>query len=230
MDRKRICIFIDGALRIPNFKKTYELFKHSMFNSNVDEFDMEVEGTDETDKGECEGGNEDDTPSNNGPGFEEARFFWSKEIESPEVEAFYAKKKVVKEDEDLIQSDYKEYFYSNEHWEKFMEDYSFAIYGDGELPFKKDVDLLNIAQTYLFDVILVDEFYTTRKKSNTFYYLSKIRITPQAVLFLGPGQKVNESTYFGVWNPKVNKGQVNKEGFGDFEMWLKDLEQQLVTA
>lgn len=217
MERKRIAVFIDFTLRIPSFSKTYEGFRDSMFNSNKDEFDTEEE-VDVMEDGEI--------PEENFV-LDASRFFWSEESKNPEIGTFYAKKKITKEDCDLVNTDLREYFYSEDHYKKFIEDYSFNLYGDGDLPYKKDADLLNIAQTYLFDVILIDEFETTRKKSNTFYYLSKIRVTPQAVLFLGPGQKVNEDTYFGVWNPKVNKDQVNKEGYSEFEMWLKDLEQKI---
>lgn len=207
-ERKRIGIFIDYSLRIPSFGKSYTLFKTELFSDKILEHEIEIDGE------------EIDTNTS------AARFYWKKELEDKDVEDFYFKKIFDGEDSELKGSDFKEYFYNTSHWEKFIEDYSFNLYGDAEAPFKKDIDLLNITQTHLFDVILIDEFYSTRKKSNTLYYLSKIRILPQAVLFLGKGQNINESTYFGIWNPQKNKEQENKENLGEFEIWLKDLEYQ----
>lgn len=221
--RERIAVFIDYAIRIPNFNKTYTHFKNAIFNNNEGEYDLDAEvNRDDEEEEKIERPEENILP-------DAFRFFWSKELENPEVESFYSKKTVEKDDYELKGSNFKEYFYSESHWMKFMEDYSFNLYGDAELPYKKDIDLLNIAQTHLFDVMLVDEFYTTRKKSNTFFYLSKIRITPQGVVFLGPGQQLNEASYLGIWNPKKDSEQMNKEGFGDFEIWLKSLEQQIKT-
>lgn len=217
--RERIAIYIDFALRIPSFKKTYTQFKNSIFNNIEKEYDIDGEVSHEE--------IDEERPDENIlPDI--FRFFWSKELENPEIENFYLKKTVEKEDAELYNSDYKDFFYSEEHWKKFMEDFSFNLYaGEAEVPFKKDIDLLNITQTYLFDVILVDEFYTTRKKSNTFFYLSKIRITPQGVVFLGPGQEINEKNYFGVWNPKKYPEHINKDGYGEFEIWLKELEKKV---
>ena len=206
--RKRIGIFIDYALRIPPFNKVYKNFKQSIFTEETEQFEIESNTNESPELGITD----------------LSRFFWRKELENKKIEDFYLKKKFEGDDLELRNSDFKEFFYNEEHWKKFIEEYSFNLFADAEVPFKKDVELLNIVQTHLFDVILIDDFFSKRKKSNTFYYLSKIRIVPQAVLFLGPGQKINKDTYYGVWNPKENKEQENKEGLGEFENWLKELE------
>lgn len=214
--RKRLGIFIDYALRIPSFTKSYFTFKQAMFADKVDEFEVENK-SEENDLEELASMTD------------LSRFFWKKELENSDIEDFYVKKTFEEDDYTLKNSDFKEFFYNEEHWKKFIEDYSFNIYGDADVPNKKDIDLLNITQSHLFDVILIDEYYATRKKLNTFFYLAKIRVCPQAVLFLGPGQNIDEKSYYGIWNPKVNKDQENKEGYGEFENWLKELEANLKT-
>jgi hypothetical protein len=207
-NRKRIAIFIDYALRVPSFNNAYSAFKKELFADTQHQFDVD----DMAEEGEQQ---QDSSVVN---------FYWREQLKNKDVEDFYVKSKVEKEDADLINSDFKEYFYNTEHWQKFIEDYSFNLYADAEVPCKNDVVLINITQQYLFDVVLVDEYITTRKKSNTLFYLSKIRVFPQSVLFLGPGQQVNEANYFAIWNPKKDDLQINQEGMGEFEMWLKGLE------
>jgi len=59
-----------------------------------------------------------------------------------------------------------------------------------------------MAQTYLFDVVLIDEIQFARKKSNTFYFLSKARVLPFSVLFVAVNQTINKESYLAIWNPK----------------------------
>lgn len=215
ISRKRIAVYIDFSLRTPNFIATYNLFKESLFKTNVDFF---TEETNDIDKQE------------DNIGIDVARFYWKAEMEKPECEEFYLRTVMKGEDYDLRSVDLSKFFYNAEHYKKFLEEYSFNLYAEAETTCKKDIEFLNIAQSHLFDVILIDEYIVTRKKLNTFFFLSKARITPQAVIFLGPGQNINEETYFGVWNPKKYSEQENKEGYGNFEMWLKELESKSNNA
>ena len=210
--RKRVAIYIDYSVRSPNFIGAYNLFKQSLFKpveEYVTEESTDIDAQEET------------------MGIDITRFYWKAELSNPECEDFYIKT-IIKEGIDNYDlRDWNKYFYKEEHMKKFLEEYTFNLYADAEAPCKKDIEFLNIAQSHLFDVILIDEYLVTRKKLNTMYFLSKVRVLPQAIIFLGPGQNIDESTYFGVWNPKKNLEQENREGEGGFEMWLKELESKI---
>lgn len=194
--RKKIGVYIDYCLRIPSFNNAYLQLKEFMFKSKDENFELEGEAI--------------------------FRSFWETEIVKPEVEAFYLKN--IPSDDDMKEKEWRKYFFNEEHFFKFLEDFSYNLYVDAEVPFKKDIELLNITQKYLFDVVLIDEYLTTRKKNNTFFYLSKTRLTPYSVIFLKDGEKLDEEEYIGIWNPKSNKDQENGEGMSEFELWLKELE------
>lgn len=201
-ERKKIAVYIDYSLRTPSFYKTYSLFLNFIFD-NGENKDLE------------------DTP---------VSFFWKSELTKPEVKEFYLKQKnktLSTDDYEYKDLNFADFFYNEEHYKNFLEEYTFNLYANADSPSNKDIQLLNIAQSFLFDVILIDEYIFPRKKLNTFYFLSKQRIMPGAVLFLGPGQSISEESYFAIWNPKKYPDQINGNDYGDFEIWLKDLESQL---
>ena len=200
MSRRKIAIYIDYSLRIPNFTTAYEAFKADLFSDRA----FGVTAEDEITKNDL-------------------RFYWSEQMKDPKVESFYVSKKVPESNMEL-KGKFDDYFYSNDHLLKFIDDYSYNIYVDTQMPNPQDVEVINIAQELLFEVVLIDEYYSKRKKSNTLFYLSKIRAYPQSIIFLGNGQKINEDNYFGIWNPKVDPSQVNKIGDKTFIEWLKSLE------
>lgn len=200
--RKKIAIYLDYSLRIPNFISAYEVFKKSLFSDNA--FGITTE--DEITK-------------------DDLRFYWVEQMKIPDIENFYFKKKLPISNMD-IKGNFQEYFYNNDHFNKFIDDYSYNMYVDTQVPNPQDVEILNIAQELLFEVVLIDEYYTKRKKSNTLFYLSKIRIYPQSIIFLGNGQKINPENYFGIWNPQENPEQINKVGNKTFIEWLKSLESK----
>lgn len=194
--RKKIAIFIDYTIRVPFFNTIFSGFKQYMFENLQDEIDQEGDFL--------------------------LRDFWKEEIKKKEVEAFYMP--LNPNEDDYENKDFRKYFYNEEHFFKFIEDYSFALFSDGTVPNNKDVDMINIAQKHLFDVVLIDEYLSTRKKLNTFFYLSKIRVTPQSIVFLKEDELLDETEFLAVWNPKKNKDQVNGPNLGEFENWLKELE------
>jgi hypothetical protein len=209
--RKKIGVYIDYALRSPNFIGAYNLFKSSLFKTT------EEYVTEETSDVEAQDDN---------MGIDVTRFYWKQQLSDPNCEDFYIKSFIKEGTDNYDLRDWRKYFYTDEHYKKFLEEFTFNLYADAEAPCKKDIEFLNIAQSHLFDVILIDEYIVTRKKLNTMYFLSKVRVMPQAVIFLGPGQNIAEETYFGIWNPKKNSDQENREGEGGFEMWLKELESK----
>lgn len=210
MERKKIAVYIDYAIRVPNFIETYNKFKESLFVVDVDHETEDIKDTEETEET---------------IGLDLSRFFWKAELEKPEVERFYLHS-VIKETNNYNLKNWEPYFFNKEHYNKFLEEYSFNLFVDCEVACKRDIDFLNIAQSHLFDVVLIDEYIVSKKKLNTFFFLSKSRVLPLMVVFLGPGKKIAEENYFGVWNPKVNSEQINEEGEGGFEMWLKELEDK----
>jgi len=197
--RPKVAVFIDYTLRTPLFSTVFAAFKQYMFTGLQDNQDLEGDIL--------------------------LRNFWQEEIKKPEVEQFYMKS--IPPEDDINTKRWLKYFYNDEHYMRFIEDYSFNLYVDASVPCNKDVELLNIAQKYLFDVVLVDEYYNSRKKTNTFFFLSKTRVTPHSVVFLKEGDKLNEEEFLGIWNPKINSQQINGENLGEFEMWLKELESKL---
>lgn len=212
MSRKRIAVHVDFAIRTPNFISAYTLFKKSLFGTNTDEFSTETQ--------------QDIDPQEDTMGLNTERFYWKAELSNPECEEFYIKSHIKDDLDNYDIRDWDKYFFKPEHKKKFEEEYSFNLYADAEECCKRDIHFLNTAQSELFDVFIIDDYIIPRKKLNTMYFLSKVRVMPQAVVFLGPGQNIDPSTYFGVWNPLKNTDQINKEGEGDFEMWLKELEAQ----
>ena len=181
MKRQKVLIYIDYTLRIPSFNKAYNSLKQYMFENNNEEYELEGDAI--------------------------LRDFWLEEIKKPEVSNFYLK--TIAPSNDLDNKNWLEYFFSLDHYKKFLEDYSYNLYVDAEVPSNKDIQIIDIAQKHLFDVVLVDEFLNTRKKSNTLFYLSKIRVLPYSVIFIKEDEKLDEKEYFAIWNPKVFKDQIN---------------------
>lgn len=201
--RQKIAIYIDYSLRTPSFNRAFSALKEYLFSDNDNSFEIEDAET--------------------GP----IRDFWQQEILKEDVAEFYGKATAEISDYELREKDLRKFFYNEDHYKKFIEDYSFNLFADCEAPCKRDIEYLNIAQTYLFDVVLVDEYLSTRKKQNTFFYLSKSRITPYSIIFLKEGEQLNADDYFGVWNPKKEFEHENGDGLGAFENWLKELETKL---
>lgn len=199
MKRKKVAVYIDYALRTPNFETTFASLKQYMFDGLHDEMEVETED-----------------------GF--LRDFWKEEVKNPHIEQFYIKQTPTNK---IMFKDWVKCFYNEEHFKKFIEDYSFNLFVDAEIPCNKDIEMLNIAQRYLFDIVLVDEYMSTRKKSNTFFFLSKTRLIPYSVLFLKIGETLDPDEYLGIWNPQTNSEQYNAENEGAFELWLKELESQI---
>jgi len=204
MERKKVGIFIDFAIRIPSFNNSYTIFKKQLFDDKHNDFDEGEENVLDT-----------------------IRFYWKNQLKDPLIEEFYVKTICKKTDLELKNSDWREYFFNEEHYKKFIEDYSFNLYSDAEVICKKDIDIINIAQQYLFDIVLIDEYMVNRKKANTMYFISKSRLLPFSLVFWVYDRPFDESEYFAVWNPKKNSEQENGEGLSTFELWFKDLELRL---
>ena len=201
--RKKIAVFVDYSIRIPSFKAAYDNFKQEMFANKLEDIpERDV----------------DNDPMAN---------YWAKEVVKPEVQDFYGTKYAPENDMDMKAVDMRHYFFNDEHYERFVDEYSYNMYVDSDIPTKDDIALLNLAQQKLFDVTIVDEVRSRRKISNTLFFLSKNAIYPQSIIFLMPGQNINLDNYIGVWNPRVNPDQVNSHGNKTMLNWLMELEKQV---
>jgi hypothetical protein len=195
--RNKVAIFIDYAIRNPGFIKTYAGLKQYMFEVDTEEYEVE--------------------------GHVLLRDFWKEEIKTPEIAEFYSKS-IPPENESEIK-DWSKFFYNEIHLKKFLQDYSFNLYvQDAEVPNGRDLEVITLVNNHLFDVVLVDEVWNDRKKANTLFYLSKLRVSFQSLVFLKDGETLDESEYIGVWNPKANSEQINGPEYMEFEGWCKDLE------
>ncbi|MEO6304894.1 MAG: hypothetical protein ABIP51_17165 [Bacteroidia bacterium] len=150
------------------------------------------------------------------------RDYWKEEIKNTLIEDFYIKS--IPPIDDYSIKEWEKYFYNETHYKKFLQDYSFNLFVDCEVPNSKDVEIINIIQDSLFDVVLVDEFIIQRKKANTLFFLSKIRINPFSIIFIDDINKIKAEDYIGIWNPKKNPEQINGPEFNEFFSWCKELE------
>lgn len=203
-ERKKVAIFIDYSLRIPSFKESYEIFKRTLFQDNLDtSFEDELTAQD-------------------------PRFYWQRQLQSPEIMKFYVSINPENIDDTKLLGEFSSYFFNEEHYAKFLEEYSFNLYADCPVPSLSDVNIINIAQANLFDITLIDKYHSTRKITNTLFFLSKIRVFSQTITFLSPQQSLKEDNYIGIWNPLENKSQRNKSGSDAFLNWMKELEKKYI--
>ena len=160
--RKKVAIYIDYVLRMPNFIESYKLFRNVLFVDENNELNVEDE-IQESDP----------------------RFYWKEQMKNIKIEQFYIEVRLPKDESLFIDEEFKKYFYNEEHYLKFLDEYSVNLYVDAKVINNKDIDVINIAQELLFDIVLIDQYKNKRKKSNTLFYLSKIRVYPQQIIFLG---------------------------------------------
>lgn len=204
--RKKVAIYLDYSIRIPNFIKTYETFKAGLFSdAHIDLGEYEDDINDKSDS---------------------VRLYWTKQMKDPKAEEFYLQARPPKTDYEIRLNGMASYFYNDEHYRHFVDEYSFNLYTDCLIPNAQDVDILNIAQSQLFDITIVDRIYSKRKINNTFWFLSKSRLNPQCVIFLFNGQEINKDNYIAIWDPENNKEQKNEHGNTDFLEWFKKLEKE----
>jgi len=201
--RRKVAVYIDYSIRVPNFNDAYNVFKAELFSDKNADIEQEEESE------------------------HLMNAYWVAQMAIPEIEQFYMKVKLLEQNTSYCgMKDFSTYFYNKEHEDKFFDDYSYNLYVDAATPNLQDIDVINVAQELLFEIVLVDEYRSKRKKSNTFFFLSKVRAYPQSLIFLGTGQKLNEDNYFAIWNPACKTDQYNKAKDSTFIEWFKDLEKK----
>lgn len=164
--------------------------------------------------------------------------FWTQlETTEPKAYKFYQTVASPISEADLdFDITYRKYFYNNEHRLKFMEEYSFNLFGGGGVVNRHDITLINIAQTKLVDIVLIDRVNHTRKITNTFAFLARSGIFVKSILFIGTEKEIErlakKKNCLGIWNPFadpkmiINKPSNVNEPTEAFLEWFKLIEQK----
>lgn len=167
---------------------------------------------------------------------EHEKTFWQElAIADPKAFKFYQSVATpVSECEPEFDITYRKYFYNNDHRLKFLEEYSFNLFGAGGVINKQDVTLINIAQSKLIDVILIDRATHTRKITNTFSFLARSGLFVKGVIFVNTDEEIDmlfkEKKCLGIWNPfkdskmVINKPSNTNEPTEEFLQWFKSIE------
>lgn len=244
--RKRIGIAIDYTIRIPNFIENYAALKKEIvegaFADKVTQEDAELmEGADVSiDPEELKKQNEIDKSSYDYHMATDReldqRNFWHELNETdPKAAKFYKEIEVPKANfDDEFDLTYKDYFYNVDHRFRFLQEYSYNLFGRGSVTNKADIELINTAQSKLFDVILIDRAPYGRKVGHTFAFLSRARLYIKGVEFVTSNEQYEQikQQCVDVWDPKINReqaigysSQVNQPT-EKFLNWLMGLEEK----
>lgn len=210
--RKKIGIVIDYSIRIPNFKESYLKFKEQVLTGVASASNLLEE---------------DILDENN---------FWEKEKKLyPEMIEFYSKTPVPSSNwEPGFDLTYTKYFFNKDHLSKFLEEWSFNLFGQGIIANKADINIINLAQSKLFDIVLLDVITHTRKVSNTFAFLSKSGLFVKEVRFVSVDElKELKKEFIGLWDPFSEENKV-VENVNRFEKptqklldWFMEIETKI---
>lgn len=179
-NRKTVAITLDYSLRMPDIKEQYDHLKSRIFSN-----DQVGEG-------------EEDDPR----GFFETLQTTDKEALSF-YEQTYSPKSNWGEDFDYT---WEKYFYNKEHLLKFMQEYSFSLFGKSDfINFRKgDSWLINTAQSKLCDVFLIDTIPVPKKVGNTFYFLSRTGIFTKGVEFYADAEDIKKNADYDFIYDSIN--------------------------
>lgn len=214
--RPAVGIVIDYTMRIPDFVKSYSEMRqqisignHQLSGASLDREDL----------------------------FETKKSLWDDLREKDPKAAEWYETTPMPTDHTAKDFDitYRKYFYTPEHRTQFLVDWSYNLYGQGSITNKVDVNLINVAQTKLFDVILIDRTTHARKTGNTFAYLGRTGAFVKEVRFISSEEEIEslkkEDHILDIWNPFTNPEQIILPGkFGEptkaFLEWLQLQEQR----
>lgn len=214
--RKAVAIIIDYTLRIPDFVENYKKMRmqisignHQISGASLDNEDL----------------------------FETKKSMWDELREKdPKAAEWYENLPMPTSNTDPdFDITYKKYFYTPEHRIQFLTDWSYNLFGQGTITNKVDANLINVAQSKLFDVILIDRCTHSRKIGNTFAYLGRAGVFVKQVLFINSidelAQLEEEEHILGIWDPFADKDQIITPGkFGEptkaFLDWLQEQERR----
>lgn len=221
--RPAVGIVIDYSIRIPDFKSCYSKCKSEIISGA-----MSSEGVDLAREEIKKSGT--------------SRDFWiSLQEDGGDAYSFYEKTAGPQEnfgpDFDYT---YKKYFYNDEHRLRFLEDWSYNLFGQGSVTNATDLNMINICQSKICDVILIDRTTNLRKIPNTFAFLSRTQAFVKGTSFINTREELERlvetkellKIYDAVENPSLvlvpGRSKLG-EPSEPFLKWLMDLEKELNT-
>ena len=179
--RQQVGFIIDFCIRIPDFIECYSTLKKDIIMG-----------------GEVQVNTENRRDKTN-------RDFWvNLHTTDPAALAFYEKTMAPKVNVGAdVDYTYRKYFYNNEHRLKFLDEFSYNLFGQGSVTNKADINLINTCQSKLCDVVLIDRTTHTRKIPNTLAFLSRTGIFVKEIMFINKVEEIEEmkKEMLGIYDP-----------------------------
>lgn len=215
-ERKKIGIVIDYSIRIPDFINCYRSCKKEVIAGAaiVEEQALKQDNS--------------------------GRSFWiNLHKKNNEEYEFYETSPLPAENfGDGFDYTLKKYFYNEEHRLKFLDDWSFNLFGQGSVTNNADINLINICQSKLCDVILIDRVTHSRKIPNTLGFLSKASLFVKGIQFINKVEEIEklekDPSFLGIYDPFKNNSLVIVPGrtkIGEpslnFLNWLMEIESKI---
>lgn len=185
-ERKKIAIVIDYSIRIPNFRDCFAKCKAEIFSGESISADHNL-----TQRSKDQTG----------------RDFWiNLHKKGNEEYSFYETIPVPPENfGEGFDYTLKKYFYNDEHRLKFLDDWSYNLFGQGSVTNNSDINLINICQSKVCDVILIDRVTHSRKIPNTLSFLSKSSLFIKGIQFINKIEEIEEleknPSFIGIYDP-----------------------------
>jgi hypothetical protein len=210
--REKIAVVIDFSIRIPDFIECYTTLKKEIITG-----------------GEVQTSTENRRDKTN-------RDFWvNLHTTDPQAAAFYETsfppKVNVGEGVDYA---YRKYFYNNEHRLRFLDEFSYNLFGQGSVTNKADINLINTCQSKLCDVVLIDRTTHTRKVPNTLAFLSRAGIFVKEIMFINKVEEIEElkKEMIGIYDPFTDSKKAlpvpTKQGPSEaFLTWFLQVEKKI---
>jgi hypothetical protein len=183
--KKKIGIIIDYTLRLPEFKECYTNLKQQILAGIASDQSQE-----ETIKSSRDKTNRD---------------FWINLHKTDSKNyLFYETAPIpINNCGDGFDYTWKKYFPNNDHRLKFLEDWSYSLFGQGGVIRTADVKLINVCQSKVCDVVLIDRVTHTRKVPNTLAFLSRAGIFIKEIRFVNQIEELEEmkKEFVGIYDP-----------------------------
>jgi len=207
MDRRKVGIVIDFTLRFPEFVSCYNLMKQEVINGELS-------------------GNTDDDEINI-----DATYFKNLSKKCREAYDFYLNTPTP-EYNDSFDYSFRNYFFCQKDLEKFLENWSFNLYASIDTLRKNNVEFINICQSKLCDVVLIDKTVNTRKIPITLSFLSKSRVFFKELVWIKSGNELRNlrKDLFDLFDPTEqfeNKKIDYTAKENKLLNWLQELEVKL---
>ncbi len=204
-NRQKVGIVIDYTLRFPEFVTCYNQMKKEI---------LEGEMSKETEVNSIE-----------------VVYFKDLSKTCKEAYDFYLHTPTPEYD-DRFDYTFKKYFFSKKDLDTFLELWSFNLYSSANLLEKINVDFINVTQSQLCDVVLIDKTSCSRKIPNTLVFLSKSRTFFKELVFVKSDVEMKElkKDFLALYDPiEQFKGKEIAYSLKDNKLlkWLKEVESKL---